>query len=194
MKRLSLRSSLVVLSLTLLAGCATSGSDEAATAYAEATRPVSALMGDQASSDLYYIEFRARSAESYGHTFAMFGKRDRAGNILTREVAGLHPASTSDVPYVLGHLVPVPSETGPSDGDLEDQYMTANWRIDLDKAQYDDTIAYIRQLQANSPVWHAVWANCSGFVGKIARHMGYRAPSPMLFPENYINTLKEMNT
>ncbi len=165
-----------------MAMASTSSADYAANAYA----PV--------DDGLYYIEFRARSAESYGHTFVMFGKRDRAGNILTREVAGLHPASTSDVPYVLGHMVPVPSETGASDGDLEDEYMTANWRINLNRAQYNDVLAYIRHLQANSPVWHAVLANCSGFVGKIANHMGYRAPNPMLFPKNYIETLKAMNT
>lgn len=150
--------------------------------------------GAPVTDDLYYIEFRARTAESYGHTFAMFGRRDAQGRILTREVAGLHPASTSVVPYLLGHLVPVPSETGPSDGDLEDAYMTANYRIDLTKAQYDDVLAYIRDLQASSPVWHAVAYNCSAFVSDIAKSMGLRTPNSLLMPEKYINTLREMNT
>jgi hypothetical protein len=146
------------------------------------------------ADDLYYIEFRARSAESYGHTFAMFGRRDAQGNILTREVAGLHPASTSDVPYVLGHLIPVPSETGPSDGDLDDRYMTANYRIDLNRAEYENVLAYIRQLQSSRPLWHAALYNCNSFVGDIAKHMGLRAPSNhLLFPEQYITTLREMN-
>lgn len=146
------------------------------------------------AQDLYYIEFRARTAESYGHTFAMFGRRDAAGNILTREVAGLHPASTSVVPYLAGHVVPVPSETGPSDGDLEDAYMIANYRIDLTRAEYENVLAYIRQLQASRPLWHAALYNCNSFVGDIARHMGLRAPANhLLFPEQYINTMKEMN-
>jgi len=142
----------------------------------------------------YYIEFRSRSAESYGHTFAMFGRQDAQGHLLTREVAGLHPASTSDVPYVLGHLIPVPSETGASDGDLEDQYMTAKYHIDLTPAEYNDVVAYIRDLQASSPVWHAVLYNCSAFVGDIAEHMGLRTPSPLLFPENYINGIRNLNS
>lgn len=149
---------------------------------------------NEAAQDLYYIDFRARTAESYGHTFAMFGQRNARGDILTREVAGLHPASTSVVPYLLGHLIPVPSETGPSDGDLDDRYMTANYRIDLNKAQYDDVVAYIRRLQASSPVWHAVAYNCSAFVSDIAQHMGLRTPNSLLLPKRYINTLREMNT
>ena len=147
-----------------------------------------------AEENLYYLEFRARSAESYGHTFAMFGRRDAQGQILTRDVAGLHPASTSDVPYMLGHLIPVPSETGPSDGDLEDQYMTANYRINLSKAEYDDVLGYIRNLQGSSPVWHAVLYNCSAFVSDIARYMGLKTPSSLLLPKTYIETLREMNT
>jgi len=144
--------------------------------------------------DLYYLEFRARSAESYGHTFAMFGRRNAQGQIVTRDVAGLHPASTSDIPYMLGHLVPVPSETGPSDGDLEDQYMTANYRINLSKAEYEDVLGYIRELQESSPVWHAVLYNCSAFVSDIAQYMGLKTPSSLLFPKTYIETLREMNT
>ena len=156
--------------------------------------PTADTPSGEAVQELYYLEFRARSAESYGHTFAMFGRRNAKGDILTREVAGLHPASTSDVPYVLGHIIPVPSETGPSDGDLEDQYMTARYRLDLSKAEYDDVVDYIRELQASSPVWHAVLYNCSAFVGDIAQYMGLRTPSSLLFPEAYINTLQELNT
>ena len=50
------------------------------------------------------------------------------------EVAGLHPASKSAVPYVLGHFLPVPSETGWSDGDLQEQYRSASWRVTLNEA------------------------------------------------------------
>ncbi|KQT83397.1 hypothetical protein [Aurantimonas sp. Leaf443] len=152
----------------------------------------------------YFIEFRARSAESYGHTFVVFGRRDARGLVPVdangvlvpgmTEVAGLHPASTSSIPYTLGHVIPVPSETGASDGDSEDAYITARWRVDLTEAQYRDVVAYIRGLQGSSPVWHAVLYNCSAFVGDIAKHMGFKAPNPMLFPKNYINTLKSMNT
>jgi len=158
----------------------------------------------QQLSKPYFIDFRARNAMSYGHTFVVFGKLDQNGRVPTdskgvlipgvTEVAGLHPASTSNVPYTIGHFLPVPSETGPSDGDTEIAYMTANYRIDLTEEEYRDVVGYIRGLQDSSPVWHAVLYNCSSFVGDIAEHMGLKAPNHMLFPENYINTLKEMNS
>jgi hypothetical protein len=63
---------------------------------------------------MYFIDFRARTAASYGQGFTLYGKTD--GKQV--EVAGLHPASDSIIPYILGHVVPVPSETGASYGDL----------------------------------------------------------------------------
>ena len=71
--------------------------------------------------------------------------------------------------------------------------MTANHRVNLSKAEYDRTVAYIRELQASSPVWHAVLYNCSAFVADIAQHMGLRTPSPLLFPENFINGIARLN-
>ncbi|WP_245308686.1 MULTISPECIES: hypothetical protein [Aurantimonadaceae] len=202
-----IRIALLGVAVAFAAGCASTGSSTdtppvstVSTGALETDRaaanpiPTADTPSGEAVQELYYLEFRARSAESYGHTFAMFGRRNAKGDILTREVAGLHPASTSDVPYVLGHIIPVPSETGPSDGDLEDQYMTARYRLDLSKAEYDDVVDYIRELQASSPVWHAVLYNCSAFVGDIAQYMGLRTPSSLLFPEAYINTLQELNT
>ncbi len=51
------------------------------------------------------------------------------------EVAGLHPATDNVVPYILGHIIPVPSETGASYGDLDEQYLTASYRVYLTESQ-----------------------------------------------------------
>jgi hypothetical protein len=166
----------------------------ASTATAASGTTDGASRGTQIGTGRYYIEFRARSALSYGHTFAMFGRLNANGSIATREVAGLHPATESPVPWMVGHLVPVVSETGPSDGDLEDKYTTARHRLTMDKARYDEMVAYIRKLQASSPMWHAVFYNCNAFVGDIARHMGLRPPeNSLLFPKDYIEELSAMN-
>jgi hypothetical protein len=141
----------------------------------------------------YYIDFRARSALTYGHSFVMFGRLDAKGRQLSREVAGLHPASDNPQVYMLGHLIWVPSDTGPSDGDLEDEYMTAQHRVFLTKDQYDRVVAYIRNLQRSSPMWHAVMYNCSSFVGSIAGFMGFSSPGHLEFPENFVNGIKSLN-
>jgi hypothetical protein len=141
----------------------------------------------------YYIDFRARHALTYGHSFVMFGRLDGRGRQLTREVAGLHPASDNPQVYMMGHLIWVPSDTGPSDGDLEDEYLAASYRVYLTKDQYDRVVAFIRDLQRNSPMWHAALYNCSSFVARIANFMGFNAPGHLEYPENFINGMKSLN-
>jgi hypothetical protein len=141
----------------------------------------------------YFIEFRSRYALSYGHSYVIFGRLDKAGAMINPEVAGLAPAGASTAPYVLGHFVPVPAETGASDGDLEEEYRSASWRVLLTEAEYRKTVAYIRQLQAKSRVWQASVYNCNAFVADIARSMGYKSPGIWLRPQQFITKLRQMN-
>jgi hypothetical protein len=140
----------------------------------------------------YFIEFRARSAMSYGHTFAVLG---RSGQRLTKgNVVGLHPFTQSSIPWVVGHLILVPAETGWSDGDIEDQYIIARYRISLSAPEYKRLMAYVATLKATSPLWHAVLYNCNAFVGDIAAHMGLQIPSSSLvLPKEYITELRNLN-
>jgi hypothetical protein len=142
----------------------------------------------------YFIEFRSRYALSYGHTFAAFGRLNAKGEIVEREVAGLHPAGDSPVPWMIGHMVIVPSETGPSDGDLEDEYISARYRVTMSEPEYRKVVAKIRQMQASTPVWHAVLYNCNAFVADIARYMGLKTPtSTLLYPADFINEMRALN-
>ena len=141
----------------------------------------------------YYIEFRSRSAQSYGHTFSIYGRLN-GGKIASKAVAGLHPFTESALPWMVGHLFLVPSETGASDGDTEDQYVTARFRVALSQAEYAKVTTFIKDLQKKSPVWHAVLYNCNAFIGDIARFMGLETPSStMLMPAEYINGLRDLN-
>ncbi|WP_244485680.1 hypothetical protein [Bradyrhizobium tropiciagri] len=136
----------------------------------------------------YYVDFRARTAASYGHAFVWYGKTSEK----QVEVAGLHPAGDV-LPYVLGHLTWVPSETGASYGDLDEQYLTASYRVYLSEADAKKVFAYIKHLQATSPVWNAETTNCTAFIGRIANFMGLKAPFHLLKPEEYVNQLRELN-
>jgi hypothetical protein len=51
----------------------------------------------------YFVDFRARTAASYGHAFLWYGRLKENGKVGSIEVAGLHPATDSVVPYILGH-------------------------------------------------------------------------------------------
>lgn len=136
----------------------------------------------------FYVDFRARTAASYGHAFVWYGKTSEK----QVEVAGLHPAGDT-VPYVLGHLMWVPSETGASYGDLDVQYLTASYRVYLSEADAKKVFAHIKHLQATSPVWNAETTNCTAFIGRIATFMGLKAPFHLLKPEEYVNQLKALN-
>jgi hypothetical protein len=138
----------------------------------------------------YYVDFRARTAASYGHAFVWYGRRtDRRV-----EVAGLHPAGESTVPYVLGHVLPVPSETGASYGDLDAQYLTSSYRVYLNEADGKRVFAYIKKLQKSSPVWNAVTYNCTAFIGDIAKYMGLKTPyTHLLYPEEWVDNLRKIN-
>lgn len=136
----------------------------------------------------YYVDFRARTAASYGHAFVWYGRTGQR----QVDVAGLHPAGDT-LPYILGHLTFVPAETGPSYGDLDEQYLTASYRVYLNEADAKKVFDYIKHLQATSPLWNAETANCTSFIGRIASFMGLKVPFHLLKPEEYVNQLRELN-
>jgi hypothetical protein len=136
----------------------------------------------------YYVDFRARTAASWGHAFVWYGKTSERAV----EVAGLTPAG--DVKeYILGYVAFVPSETGASYGDLDPQYLTAHYKVYLNEADAKKVFAYIEHLKKSSPVWSAEISNCTAFIGDIAEFMGLKTPSRWTRPENYVNELKALN-
>jgi hypothetical protein len=156
------------------------GSD-ASSAAKPARRPA-------AAKGPYYVDFRARTAATYGHAFVWYGKTSEKAV----EVAGLHPAGDV-LPYVLGHLMWVPSETGASYGDLDVQYLTASYRVYLNEADAKKVFAFIKDIQAHSPLWNAETYNCTAFIGRIASFMGLKTPFHLQVPEDYVNNLKRLN-
>jgi hypothetical protein len=165
--------------------------DAAATSDSRSTadaKPTRRSQTNAAVSGPYYVDFRARTAASYGHAFVWFGKTSER----QVEVAGLHPKGDV-LPYVLGHLMWVPAETGASYGDLDEQYLTASYRVYLSEADAKKVFSYIKHLQATSPVWNAETTNCTSFIGRIASFMGLETPFHIMLPEDYVNQLKALN-
>ena len=158
----------------------TSAQERAATAKPQST----------STKGMYYVDFRARTAASYGHAFVWYGRTGQR----QIEVAGLHPAGDSVIPYIVGHVLPVPSETGKSYGDLDEEYLTASYRVYMTEAEAQRVFAYIKHLQDTSPLWNAATYNCVAFIQDIARYMGLRVPgNHLLYPEDWVNRLREVN-
>jgi hypothetical protein len=161
-----------------------------ATASLSTTPPTSDVKPARrfASKGQYYVDFRARTAASYGHAFIWYGKT----NEKKVEVAGLHPRGDT-LPYILGHVTFVPADTGASYGDLDEQYLTASYRVYLNEADAKKVFGYIKHLQANSPVWNVETTNCTSFIGRVASFMGLKTPFHLIRPEEYVNQIKALN-
>lgn len=146
-------------------------------------------------ADPYYVEFRSRYAMSYGHAFVVFGRGNGPGKkINPNQIAGLHPATNSPVPFWVGHVIPVASETGASEGDTDEIYVSARYRVLLTKAEYEKVVAYIRKLQKTKTLWQEMVYNCNSFIGDIATFMGLKTPSSALvMPQTYVTELRDIN-
>jgi hypothetical protein len=139
---------------------------------------------------VYYVDFRARTAATYGHAFIWYGRMDRK----EIEVAGLHPATDNPIPYIIGQILPVPSETGKSYGDLDEGYLLASYRVGMTEAQAKPVFAYIKHLQATTPLWNASVYNCVSFIQDIARNMGLKVPNEhVIMPDAWVNKLRRLN-
>jgi hypothetical protein len=155
----------------------------------------------QSSYKPYFVEFRARAAASYGHMYVIYGQVNGRGEIIKSDIAGLHPAGDANdcdncsvITWTLGHLMFVPSETGASDGDLEEKYVTARYRVMVDAATYKKVSAHINKLKSDSPVWHALLHNCVSFGNDIAGSMGLKTPNFIwLEPKDYVESLRDLN-
>lgn len=168
--------------------------DAVSAAQATAAKP------PQSAYKPYFVEFRARSAASYGHMYVFYGQVNGRGEIVKSDIAGLHPAGDANncencslLAWTLGHLVFVPSETGASDGDLEEKYVTARYRVMVDAATYKKISAYISQKKADKPMWHALINSCITFGNGIAENMGLKTPSSFLEPKEYVESLRDLN-
>jgi hypothetical protein len=179
----------IILGLSVLAISAGCQVPAAAQSVPEAANRQAKPPARKADPHIYYVDFRSRTAASYGHAFAWYGRMDRK----EVEVAGLHPASDSPIPFIIGHIIPVPSETGKSYGDLDEEYLTASYRVVMTEAEAKPVFAYIKHLHATSPTWGPLY-QCIAFLKDIAEFMGLRAPFPYLtYPEPWVNKLRELN-
>jgi hypothetical protein len=170
------------------------GTASAQTSAPQIVRPASNNTSIVTSgSGQYYFEFRSRQAWDYGHTFVVFGRVGEPPS--KKNVAGLSPKGDDPQMWLMGHYVPVPSDTGWTDGDLEDQYITSRYRVLVSKEQYDRTVAYIRQLQAKSTTWSVELYNCNAFVADIAKFMGLKVPaSSWIYPKVFVSNMRKINT
>jgi len=133
--------------------------------------------------------------------YVIYGQLNGRGEIIKSDIAGLHPAGDANdcdncsvITWTLGHLLFVPSETGASDGDLEEKYVTARYRVMVDAATFKKVSAHINKLKTDQRVWHALLHNCVSFGNDIAGSLGLKTPTFIwMEPKDYVESLRELN-
>jgi hypothetical protein len=158
-------------------------------------------------SHRFFVEFRARNAASYGHMYVMYGEVNERHEVIRSEIAGFFPAGDSRTcencsvyNWTIGHVIPVSSEIGASDGDLEEQFVLARYRVWIDAAQYKKLVAYIKQRKAHLGPWHAFLNNCVTFGRDVAVHLNLNipplmriAPSVVMYPKDVVEWIRDAN-
>ena len=181
-------------------------SDPAASASA-ADADQSKPTNEYSPKNHFFVEFRARNAASYGHMYVMYGEANAHHQVIKSQVAGFFPAgdaqncdNCSVYNWTIGHIIPVPSEIGASDGDLEEAYVLARYRVWIDQAQYNRLVAYINQRKANKGLWHAFLNNCVTFGRDVALFVGLKfpplfaiTPSIVMYPQTVVEMLRDAN-
>lgn len=139
--------------------------------------------------------------------YVMFGEVNDRHEIVESEIAGFFPAgddrdcvNCSLYYWTIGHVVPVPSEIGASDGDLEEQFVLARFRVWVDAQQYQSLIAYINERKANKGLWNIFFANCVTFARDVAFLLKIKmpsvvafSPSVVMYPEHLVDAMREAN-
>jgi len=158
-------------------------------------------------SHRFFVEFRARNAASYGHMYVMYGEVNERHEVIRSEIAGFFPAGDSRTcencsvyNWTIGHVIPVSSEIGASDGDLEEQFVLARYRVWIDAAQYKRLVAYIKQRKAHLGPWHAFLNNCVTFGRDVAVFLNLNvpplmriAPSVVMYPKDVVEWIRDAN-
>ena len=172
-----------------------------------ASAEASAPSNNYSPSRRFFVEFRARNAASYGHMYVMYGEVNARHEVIRSEVAGFFPAGDSRTcencsvyNWTIGHVIPVPSEIGASDGDLEEQYVQARYRVWIDAAQYQRLVAYINDKKAHLGLWHVVLNNCVTFGKDVALFLHLNVPplmriSPIvvMYPQAVVEWIRDAN-
>jgi hypothetical protein len=142
----------------------------------------------RASSDRYFIEFRARNSAYIGHTYIRYYRTDGMGRVLEAHDTGLVPEE--DVWNGVFSPIRASIRKYKDDGRLP---TTEMYRRQLNADEYARVGRAVRLLRVNETRWHVIFYNCNDFAIEIAEALGLRRPPSLLPPSMWVGTLRLMN-
>lgn len=134
----------------------------------------------------YFVEFRARETDTFGHSVVVYGHIDAYGRMTKRNFVSLHPIGDK------GLIFPARAWVGPSAEDIHSPPV-ASYRRPLTAAQYARVAGTVRRMKANWHIWHAAFINCNDLSIQVADTIGLRRPHGVMPPSLWVHTLRAMN-
>ncbi|MEZ5775544.1 MAG: hypothetical protein R3D33_12795 [Hyphomicrobiaceae bacterium] len=190
-KRLSLTASFVVVG-ALLGGLVLLASTAALAGYgaADIPRPLS-VSRSKAEADAYLIDFIARDAFPFGHSYVRMSRMLAGGRVETVSVFGLYPDVSSMDEAMLAFLG-APAKVGFIPADLGQPLRRVRFKVP--RARFEHVLGVVATLSHRPMTYQTFSENCNALVGRTAVAAGLVAPSETaVLPVDYIERLGRLN-
>jgi hypothetical protein len=129
----------------------------------------------------YYVEFRARfNFTPGGHTLVAYGHLNPDGSPKDMQIASFYPEG-GPWGFLSGFAILVPATLDAVWGDRTLPTI-ASYRKQISAAQYDRLLQFVADARSQQQSWNLFSSNCNKFAGKLARHIGLRAPKFAAIP------------
>lgn len=138
----------------------------------------------------YFLEFRGRPSENFGHSYVIARKVGRNGRGVASRMAGFGPmrgSSGIDTLFGVRGALRIYSE----DRRIRP---TQRFVVRVSRRAYIRAMAAIAYTSRRPGMFYLLDRNCNSFVGNVARAAGIRAPdADGIMPEDYVARLRALN-
>ena len=133
----------------------------------------------------YYVDFRARPTQAFGHSYVEVGQAGRDGRSRPSVTAGLYPKSPSAVFGARGTVTRTSADLKTTP--------TVSYRLAVSRETYRQAEAYLARMPKGQR-YDLIGENCNHLVGRVASKLGLSDPGDHAdLPENYVRSLRSQN-
>jgi hypothetical protein len=140
----------------------------------------------------YYVEFRARTDNEFGHSYVVVGAVDRQGR--SRRLGTVGFGTATGAPSGLNAIFGSRGQIGYTKDDIV-QKPIERFRISIDRATVRGIVRTTAAMRRTWTSYLLLTRNCNTFVGAIATRAGLDVPYyDAVQPDTYVRELKRLNS
>ena len=140
----------------------------------------------------YYVEFRARTDNEFGHSYVVVGAVDRQGR--GRRLGTVGFGTATGAPSGLNAVFGSRGQIGYTNDDIV-QKPIESFRISIDRATVRGIVRTTAAMRRTWTSYSLLTRNCNTFVGAIATRAGLDVPYyDAVQPDTYVRELRRLNS